>query len=51
MREGAEGGLERKATLPGRQVRKPPRDILEVTLSTTVLINLAHFPLEGKENP
>lgn len=51
MREGAEDGLKRKVTLPGRQVRKLSGDILKVLLSTIFLINLAQFPLEGEENP
>lgn len=51
MREGAEDGLKRKMTLPGRQVRELPGDILKVLLYTIFLINLAQFPLEGEENP
>lgn len=51
MRVGAKDGLERKVTLPGGQVRKPPRNILKFMLPTIVLITLAQFPLEGEENP
>lgn len=51
MRKGAKNGLEGKVTLPGRQVRKPPRNILKLMLSTMFLIDLAQFPLKGEENP
>ena len=51
MRERVEDGMERKVSLPDRQVRKPPRNTLKFMLSIIFLINLAPFTLEGEVNP